>query len=198
MEFKYVFITDGGWDRLNFSEIEDETRLYYVGITRVKKGLFLYSLKGQKNPHTKKFHKFPYIYEKMAKNSKIKGYKSGVKVSIIGMKDLFISYGGYFHKNHEIHSNLKNLNPKDRVYLEFENLKYGKVIVLKDKNQNKIGRLSNHGINRWKSVLEKEAKPVGRVLAIIQRQKEDDEDIERRKNIKANQWELPIIEVLHE
>ncbi|MCB9495174.1 MAG: RecQ family ATP-dependent DNA helicase [Desulfobacteraceae bacterium] len=193
MEFEYVFILDGGWDRGKTSESEEETRLFYVGMTRAKKGLFLYSLVNQQNPHTKRLLDFPYVYEKRAKNLKIKGYKPNIKVSLIGMKELFISYPGFFEKNNPIHSSLEKINPKDTVYL-----RSGKndEIFIYDKHGNKIARLSKSGTLKWKNALSNIVS--ARVLAIVSRKKDDDEIADRKNNILVDQWELPIIEVLHE
>lgn len=197
MEFEYVFITDGGWDRPDILQSEDETRLYYVGMTRAKKGLFLYSLKDQKNLHIQKINNFPYVFQKRAKNLSIMGYKPGFRVDTIGMKDLFISYPGFFRADHPIHSNLKKLNPKDKVSLFFES-NSGKIFIT-DEFKNKIGQLSEAGCRKWGNILKNPTKKVAaRVLAIVGRTKENDDNIKLREKIKVDQWELPIIEVLHE
>lgn len=199
MEFEYVFITDGGWDKVWGAESEDETRLFYVGMTRAKKGLFLYSLENEKNPHTEKLRNYPFACEKKAEYSNIKGYKPGLKVSVIGLKDLFISYPGFFDSDHEIHSGLKKLNPKDRIFFRLETLNNGKTSVfITDTKGRKIAKLSGAGAEKWIKVLKKEDKIIGRVLAVVKRRKEDDDDMERKKNIKVDQWELPVMEVLHE
>jgi len=48
MEFPVVYILDGGWKH---PDIEEERRLFYVGMTRAKTQLFLCRVNALDNPH---------------------------------------------------------------------------------------------------------------------------------------------------
>ena len=190
MEFKYVFILDYGWQNKNsFFEREEERRLYYVGMTRAEKGLYLYSLGSEQNPHTHLLKKSKYMNIKNCSEQKIKGYSRDLKVSVIGMEDIFISWAGFKDKNHQIHKELKNIKTGDRVDLKEEE---NSIFILNSRS-NKIARLSKNGFEKWKNLSGKII--TAKVLAVIKRNKTDDEEI--FKNIKAETWEIPVVEVLH-
>ena len=123
------------------------------------------------------------------RGSRIKGYSENLKVSIIGMKDIFISYPGLFDKKNLIHQNIKNLSCGDIVSLQQKN---NDVYILS--HGNKVAKLSKKGSNLWADKIDKIVS--ARILAIVKRKKDDDED-STIQNIKIDSWELLIVEVLH-
>ena len=188
MEFPYVFILDGGWKHNN---LEEERRLFYVGMTRAKKNLYLYHLAGLTNPHIRFLKENSFTYKKTAKRSKINGFSDDLTVSILGMEDLYISYAGYFPAGNEIHRNLSALKTGEKVSL-IE--KEGKISIVNSKNQT-MALLSKKASSKWKHNTQKIIS--GKVLGIIRRKQQDDENSEY-KNIKKESWELPIVEILHQ
>ncbi len=193
MEFKYVFILDGGWQiqKSNF-EKEEERRLYYTGMTRAEKKLFLYSHSGHRplNPHTKLLKDSPYISERNAgRTERIKGFSEDLTVSIIGMKDIFISYPGLFNSNHPIHKNINILSCGDPVAIRCIN---NDVFIFSQNTR--VAKFSKKGADVWAGKIDTIIS--ARILAIIKRKK-NDADENSIQNLKVDQWENLIVEVLH-
>ncbi|NOX35408.1 MAG: ATP-binding domain-containing protein [Deltaproteobacteria bacterium] len=188
MQFPYVFILDGGWESNN---IEEERRLFYVGMTRAEERLCLCHIKNSLNPHIMSLKENSFIYETAAKTSGIKGFSKDLTVSILGMEDLYISYPGLFPEGHAIHRNLKELETGDKVRLKEK--KTGLYIV-NDKNQ-VVAALSKKGSAKWRHNTHNILN--ARVLGIIRRRPPDDEKETKYQNLKMESWELPIVEVLH-
>ncbi len=191
MEFKYIFILDSGWeDRGSDFEKEEERRLYYVGMTRAEKKLFLYDLKNCSNPHTELLKGNKHISQVQGSGTlKIKGYFENLKISIISMKDLFISYPGLFDSTHPIHGCITKLSHGDKVFLEPENSN-----VYITRLGRRVGKLSRTGSEKWRNRISKIVS--AKVLAMVKR-KIDDSENDTMKKIRIDSWELPIIEVLH-
>jgi len=188
MEFPFVFILDGAWE-YNQNEIEEERRLFYVGMTRAEQKLYLCSLENSPNPHVSALKNNDFIDETNSKNFKLKGFDNNLSISIIGMEDLFISFPGLFPKNHSIHQCLLNLKTGDKVNM-IEN--QGKIHVV-NANNDIIACLSKKGLAQWQHKTHHIVN--ARVLGIIQRQQQDSE--EDYQNLKVESWEIPIIEVLY-
>ena len=187
MEFPYVFILDGGWKG---RAIEEERRLFYVGMTRGKKILYLCRLETGNNPHVPVLMESSFIHRKRAEPSKIDGYTDDLTVSILGMEDLFISYPALFPENHEIDKNLANLKTGNKVHLME---KEERIYITNDKNRI-IGSLSKKASLKWKGNTHKILN--GKILGIIKRKQQDNE-ADEHKNIKKKSWELPMVEILH-
>ena len=113
MEFKHVFILDHGWKD---KEIEEERRLYYVGMTRAMEHLTLFAVQNSGNPHTAVLAHHPFVCCKQAPNAQITGFSKDVTISILGMEDLYISFPQRFSQNHPIHEHLAALKAGETVY----------------------------------------------------------------------------------
>lgn len=189
MEFKYVFILDKGWQNLKSDfETEEERRLYYVGMTRAEKGLYLYSLTKENNPHIKILKESKFVNLRKSKEYSIKGYFENLKVSVIGMEDIFISWAGTKFENNIIHDNLKKACTGDRVKLIENNNK----IYVVNSSGNEILVLSSNGYDKWKNRIQN--IKTARILGMVKRNKsESDENF----NVRVDSWEVPIVEVLH-
>ena len=191
MEFPFVFILDGGWKHGKTREyIEEETRLFYVGMTRARQRLFLCSIKNVFNPHIKSLKANDFIYEIKAKPSCIPQFSNELTVSILGMTDLYLDFPGFFSAEHEIHKNLSKLETGEKVRLkEVKN----KVYIVNG-NEDIIALMSKKGIKKWKPQISNILN--ARVLGIVRR-KYREEDKKYSKKIKTKSWELPIVEILH-
>ncbi|MCK5100870.1 MAG: ATP-dependent helicase, partial [Desulfobacteraceae bacterium] len=188
MEFPFVFILDGGWEHHN---MEEERRLFYVGMTRAEKNLYLCLFKGSDNSHICSLRGNPFTYETTADLSVLKGFDEGMTVSILGMEDLYISFPGFFPNNHEIHTHLSALETGEKVNL----IEQKDRIRIVDTKNHIIASLSKKGSAKWRNQTHTILN--ARVLGIVKRQPQENEDDEYNNNLKVESWELPIIEILH-
>lgn len=188
MEFSVMFILDGGWTP---ESPEEERRVYYVGMTRAKSGLYLCHLNGSANPHASALMHHPLVHGSKAPAGTLPGYFPGLTVSILGLEDLFISFAGTFAPDHPIHQNLARLTTCDRVKLSEHN---GSLYVTTLDDQ-ALAKLSKKATDTWSGNLHRILH--ARVLAIVRRDKTDGEANSDFKT-SVDTWEIPIIEVLHQ
>lgn len=187
MEFPYVFILDGGWKP---KDMEEERRLFYVGMTRAKENLFLCHLENSTNPHICSLNGNCFIYDRTATPSIIQGFSDDLTVSILGMADIYLDYPGFFPDSHEIHRYLSDLETGDKINLKEEE---DRIYIVNDKDQI-ISSLSKKGAAKWRSNIQNIVN--ARVLGIIRRRQQDNENKDSKKtNIES--WELPVVEILH-
>ncbi len=191
MEFPFVFILDGGWKQEKTRAYsEEERRLFYVGMTRAKQSLFLFSLDNTFNPHVKSLKHNDFIHEIKAESCCISQFSSELTVSILGMSDLYLDFPGFFPKEHEIHKNLSLLETGEKVSLkEIKNR-----IYIVNQNQDILALLSKKGIKKWMPQINNILN--ARVLGIVQRKYRKEYEKFSGK-IKTKSWELPIVEILH-
>ena len=187
MEFKHVFILDHGWKN---TEIEEERRLYYVGMTRAMEHLTLFKVQNSGNPHTAVLTRHPFVGRRQAPNVDITGFSNDVTISILGMEDLYISFPQRFAKDHPIHEHLAALKTGDRIFLR----KDGAYIRILNTDRQCVGSLSQKGIKKWKGILSGIIK--AQVLGVVIRNDGENESSLKTEN-KIAQWHLPIVEILH-
>jgi ATP-dependent DNA helicase RecQ len=187
MEFPIVFILDGGWKH---HDIEEERRLFYVGMTRAKERLFLCQVDNTPNPHIQCLKGDGFIYERTAICAGIKGFSNDLTVSTLGMADIYLDYPGLFPGSHEIHKYLSGLKTGEKVKLTEKN---NRVYIVNNTRQI-IASLSKKGSALWKPHLKSILN--SRVLGVIKRHQQEDE-VNGYKKVKIESWELPIVEILH-
>jgi len=187
MEFPIVFILDGGWKH---NDIEEERRLFYVGMTRAKEGLFLCHVDNTSNPHIPSLKDNCYIHERAIMTSSINGFSNDLTISTLGMADIYLDYPGLFPGNHEIHRYLSDLETGAKVRLMEQ--KDG-VYILNDTGQI-IALLSKKGSARWRPHIQNILN--ARVLGVIRRRRQENEE-KSYKKVKIESWELPVVEILH-
>ena len=112
----------------------------------------------------------------------------GKQYAILGMKDIDLGYAGRFAISHPIHQHLARLNTGSRLSLEHSN---GKV-VLKDDSMI-VAQLSKQGAQSWSAKIN--AIESVTVLAMIRRYRSDS-DVAYQTRCKAEQWELPLVEIV--
>ena len=187
MEFPFVFILDGGWEP---NDMEEERRLFYVGMTRTEKKLYLCCLESLSNPHICSLLSNSFTHEITAKLSVLNGFDEGMTVSILGMEDLYISFPGFYPNNNGIHRHLSVLETGEKVSLIEQKDK----ICIVNTNNNIIAFLSKKGSAKWHDQTQTILN--ARVLGIVKRRQQDNEG-DDYNNLKVESWELPIVEILH-
>ncbi len=187
MEFKHVLILDHGWKG---KEIEEERRLYYVGMTRAMKHLTLFAIQDSGNPHTAVLARHPFVCCRQGPNAVITGFSKDLTISVLGMEDLYISFPKRFTQDHPIHEHLAALRTGDRIFLERD----GAYIRILNPDRQWVGNLSQKGAEKWKQRLPGIIN--AQVLGVVRRNADENESSLKTEN-NIEQWYLPIVEILH-
>ena len=116
LEFEHVVVLDGGWDKISRGEDRDAPRrLYYTAMTRAKSTLAIASLRCR--------HPF---HESLRDNPSVIG-RSGTeslpsalpelarRYRRLGLRDVFLGFGGYRHPEHRVHRAIAGLTPGDKL-----------------------------------------------------------------------------------
>jgi ATP-dependent DNA helicase RecQ len=190
MEFPHVFILDGDWTRLSGkSEWEEERRVMYVGMTRAEETLCLIKTPNSPNPFLREIRGNFVAFKTYPGNDINEGLQN-MCYELIGLSEIYMDYAGCFHKNNRIHEHLSDLEAGQRVAFHQNDSS----IEIHDSDGCCVAKLSNEGVNNWFRRLG-EIQEL-RVVALLRRDRDDpNEDFISR--IKADQWELPILEAVY-
>jgi len=183
MEFSHLAILDGGWAT---PATEEQRRLFYVAMTRAKETLCLMQRSDLRNPFLAEITGDPLLARTV--NPLAQADVLTRQYTILGMKDVDLSYAGRFDESHPIHRHLARLNTGSKLSMDNHN---GKV-VLKDKDS-VVAALSKQGAQYWSAKINTIESVT--VLAMIRRYRDDSEE-SYRSRCKVEQWELPLVEVV--
>ena len=191
MEFPHVFILDGDWGRPSGkSEWEEERRVMYVGMTRAEETLRLMKSPSRSNPFLREIRGdfvAPKTYTGIGIVEKELQEK---RYELIGLSEIYMDYAGCFDGNDRIHKQLCNLEAGQGVVFH----QNGSSIEIHDNEGCCVAKLSNEGVNKWSKRLGQIQEL--RVVALLRRD-HDDPDEGFINRIKADQWELPILEAAY-
>ncbi len=190
MEFPVVFMLDGGWHHCTGAAIEEERRLFYVGMTRAEQQLFICSLEKETNPHVHCLESQAYVRETRIPDARIPGFSENITVSVLGMPDLNLGYPGRFAKSHGIHTLVSGLETGSTVRIVDKD---GHLFIT-DGQGRILSKLSRRACGLWQHQLGSILR--ARVLGIVRRNAGDEEEWGQGK-INCEFWELPLVEILH-
>jgi ATP-dependent DNA helicase RecQ len=109
---------------------------------------------------------------------------------LIGLSEIYMDYAGCFHGYNRIHKHLCSLEAGQCVAFHQNDSS----IEIHDNDGCCVAKLSNEGVNKWSKRLGQIQEL--RVVALLRRDRDDpNEDFINR--IKADQWELPILEAVY-
>ncbi|MYF28996.1 MAG: hypothetical protein F4169_09045 [Gammaproteobacteria bacterium] len=119
LEFDHVVVLDGGWDRVSRGEDADAPRrLYYVAMSRARQTLTLACFPNT-HPFQKTLQNNPSVLRRQAPITLppappelVRQYKQA------SLRDVFLSYAGYRHPNHTLHSAIDALSPGDPLHMQ--------------------------------------------------------------------------------
>jgi len=181
LEFDHVALLDGSWKTIP-GTLEEERRLYYVGMTRAKQTLTLCRFAGGKSfvddLHDTVTHHTVHLCTNPMLNTR---YQS------IGLGDVDIGYAGSHAPEHHIHSAIAALREGD--FLKLLNMQ-GRYL-LQDTHGNTVGKLAAS----FKTNLY---SPDCRVAGIVVRYRTDDSSDKRSQSrqfagrIKCKRWEVVV------
>jgi hypothetical protein len=168
---------------------EEERRAFYVGMTRARKTLTVFdALEG--GPSLAGELDGPAIARCRCEPSDAALEPDRVEFTLLGLEDIYLGYAGRFASHHRLHAALARLEPGDRLTLRATEPGVG----LFDEQGVKLSTLSRKAEPDWDQRLSTVWEV--RVVAMIQRRADQDEDAERRRGYRVEAWEVPLVEVV--
>jgi ATP-dependent DNA helicase RecQ len=116
-----------------------------------------------------------------------------VDYASLGLADIHLGYAGRFAAGHPIHQALARLQPGDPLHLRSTD-RNG--LGLYDSGDRCVARLSRRGSEAWES--RHHAVRDVRVLALVHRRADQDEDHTYTHRYRVSAWEIPVVEIVVE
>ena len=186
LEFKHVFILDGGWSN-HFRQVESERRLFYVSMTRAMETLTVLRSKDVSNIYADSIREVQGTMS-AAPPEFVEADPSvlGRKYDMLGMKDLYLDLGS---RKKGVRDAVAALSTGDGLHLGQAN---GRVTVL-DSLGSQVAVLSATASERWRTRIERIES--ASVFAVVRRFK-DDCSAQYRDKCLVDEWEVPLIELV--
>lgn len=187
-EYAHVLLC-GDWTVRPDASIEEERRLFYVGMTRARETLCVFNREDTRHAFVKDLAGFGVIQR--GESQVNRGGMAMADWSILGMEDVFLDYAGRSQSDHSVHRALAALRAGDEVSLREAAAGLG--IFTREGAQ--IGRLSERAAEAWRGRMA--SIRGARVLGLLVRRAEDVVEAEFRKRLVCDRWEIPWIEISH-
>jgi ATP-dependent DNA helicase RecQ len=174
LEFRHVALLDGDWGTQR-DQLEEERRLYYVGMTRAEQTLTLCAFAPGNifaQPLAELLHPWPFAGRHDP--------ELDIQYQTLGLKDVDIGYPGRSPAGAPIHEAIRRLEPGDRLSLQAA----GQCYLIRDGAGRLVGKTS-------KSFRLELAPDVCEVAGIVTRFV-DDGDREYRDSIQCERWEIVV------
>ncbi len=187
MEFDHVFLLGGGWQKKQGLEMEEERRLYYVGMSRARETLHLFNPADMPNPHATTIAGDFLIARNVAPSAR----KSAItrKYTLLGLGDLFLDFAGIKPVNHQVRRALQKLQAGDRLTLAVRNDQ----LELVNYEGLAVARLSKSAREQWQGKVDLIRD--SRVIAMVRRYKTDIADTTFSSRCYGDTWEVPVVEL---
>ena len=207
LEFKFVFILDGGWkpDNPNRRKREEERRVFYVAMTRAKQLLSMFQFDEQTRGQPHRFIEdcggrftFALLWRSPdAPHPSDPEQIPNVEYRVLSLKELFIDFGGIRPPDDKSLEAITHLRPGQRLDLTEEH----KGLALRNHDRTIVAWLSNSAELDWRTLRS-------RILSIhligLHVWKATDGDQgrttqmqkKRRLSLRRDQWCVPICEVI--
>jgi ATP-dependent DNA helicase RecQ len=187
LEFDHVFMLGESWHSVAGEEMEDERRLYYVGMSRARETLQLLSVNTIANPHCQLLGGEYCITREISPKGELKHTRK--EYTLLGMEDVFLDFAGVRAENHPARKALAKLQAGDTVLLEIRN----DHLELVNSEGVSVARLSKAARNIWVKRLNDICDI--RVVAIVQRYRDEIADKSFREKCRGESWEVPVVEI---
>ena len=189
LEFDHVAVLDGGWNRVGRGEDADAPRrLYYVAMSRARQTLTLARFPGA-HPFHEALRNSPSVLRRHATVTLPPAPPElSRQYRQLSLRDVFLSYAGYRHSNHPLHSAIAALSPGDPLQVQAGTSRW----ELLDRNGTVVGQLAGNF-----------EPPAGTrcasasVLAIATWSREYSEP-QYQSGLKCDTWEVVVPEVVFE
>ncbi len=188
MEYKHVLLC-GNWGRCKAGEIEDERRVFYVGMTRAGDTLSIFNRKDVNSPLFQHLDGSCFTHRRHAGGSRVKLGEPRDYV-MFGLEDVFMDFLGRAAANEPAARTLKALEPGSLLMPAIE----GQRVVLKAPNGDTVAMLSSSAADTWRDRLPEIVEI--RLLGAFTRLRSDVAEPEYAVRIRADEWEAPICEAV--
>ncbi len=189
LEFDYVVVLDGSWDRVGRGEDPDAPRrLYYVAMTRARRTLALARLPGA-HPFQDALLDAPSVLER---DNHVSCTPTAPELCRryrrLSLRDVFLSFAGYRKPDHLVHGAIAELSPGDTLRVREGATRW----ELLDCNGTVVGQMARdfEGIGGMRCAFAK-------VLAVVSWDRDRSEP-EYRKGIRCDSWEVVVPELVFE
>ncbi len=108
----------------------------------------------------------------------------------IGMKDVYLDFAGKLAETNPVHKHLEKINVGDPVHFKIS----GEKLEICNSAGYPIGILSKSARDKWAAANE-QIESV-KVIAMIERRPDDSKDLDFKKLLKVDSWEVPVLEVV--
>ncbi|HEY6324698.1 MAG TPA: UvrD-helicase domain-containing protein, partial [Thermoanaerobaculia bacterium] len=203
LEFAHVVLADGGWcpralggrpgmEAAPEEEVEEERRLFYVGMTRARETLTLLSRRDTGNPFVRELRESSPRLDLCEPELDLEPPPASVlarRVAFLGMGDLFLDYAGRRPATDPVHERLARLQP-------------GSLLVLRRNGSGYVELLDASGLPvaaLARSAREQRAGAIAgaeevRVVAVVERRRADSEP-EFQGSLRCERWQVPLVEI---
>jgi ATP-dependent DNA helicase RecQ len=189
LEFDHVFLLGDGWQKKQGLEMEEERRLYYVGMSRARETLHLFNSAEHPNPHavalTGDFMSFKKVHPAKKELSTNIQY---TQYTFLGMEDLYLDFAGRKNIQHPTRKAVQKLQAGDRLRLERRN----DHIELINPEGISVARLSKMARDKWEGKTDSIREV--RVVAMVRRYREDIND-KSFGTCHGDIWEVPVVDL---
>jgi len=189
LEFPHVLIVDGGWSQNRDAKtVEEERRLFYVGMTRAKETLTLGELAGGGHPHLPLIDSGDWL---MRAEPDIEPPPTDVvnrRYTRLTPADLDLGYAGRQRPGATIHAHLAALDHGDPLHWHRDR----DSLVLLDQTGQPVGRLSRRAAAQWLPRLE-QIKGI-RIDAMLRQDKAHSAP-DFAERCHCEHWEVPLVEI---
>lgn len=186
MEFDHICILANNWQKKQGAELEEERRLYYVAMSRARETLRLFSLLNTIHPHTSILTGKEILHRKADPPTVEK--LPYFHYEILGMKELYIDYGGSKPPDHPLHKELARLKTGDLLQLEERNSR----LELTSRGIT-VARPAKTVAKRWLTGIQSVIDV--KIIAIAKRHRTDIRDGAFSNRCQVESWEIPIVEL---
>jgi ATP-dependent DNA helicase RecQ len=188
-EFDHVLLI-GPWPAQRSRKAqEEERRAFYVGMTRARQTLAVIDAQDVRSSLAFELEG-PSIVRRNFRSSASEPEFVALDYTLLGLDDINLGYPALFDPSHPIHGTLSSLQPGDRLAMQ----KSRNGIYLYDSKGLCVSRLSHKGETAWRDALP-DVREV-RVVAVVRRHADQDDDVERRTRCRVSEWEVPVVEVV--
>ena len=132
----------------------------------------------------------PHVFRRNGEAAAVDPAVLARRYDVLGLADLFMDFAGQREPGHPIHAALARLSTGARLRLAGGT----DAIDLLDNTGCRVGLLSKSAQAAWSGRLR--SVEMVRVLALLQRTRDDVADEHFRAGLRSDSWELPVVEVV--